>query len=162
MKQLRKPETMSEKITLIGQAILSYAWSWIASAPATLGLLGLFMVADFFAGCASALKRGEPIFGDKMTSGVRTKVVVILLCLIAHPIEHLAQEIGVPIELQLEKWIPAFFALGELASILRNANDAGVRLPPFLVKWVIEGRSKFMAPLTAEERAQLEDSTNAN
>ena len=117
--------------------------AWWAGLTLAFQLLLGFMAADMLSGILLALK-DRTLNSTACGKGLLKKCGIILIALAAHPIEHLlSQFMPMPLELNLEKWIPLGYALTEAISITENIARLGVPLPALLVEALLKGK-KFV------------------
>lgn len=98
------------------------------------GMLVTFQMIDVISGCAVAAGRGKwnSSIGRK---GLARKVGMVCLFGCAVAIEH-----WVPGAPPMSGVAALFLSWGEIQSIIENADDLGIPLPPSVVKWMRERR----------------------
>lgn len=136
---------------IVPAASWAFAWaaSWFIGVDPALWSFIVFIVIDFVTALMAAYYQGKPITSRDFTRGFITKVAILILCLLGHPIENFVRLAGIPIELNLERWLPLGFTFGEILSVVENLYKCGVPIPAKLVEILING--KKVMPQTASK-----------
>lgn len=105
-------------------------------------LMALSNVGDYITGLIAAKRRGEQINSYKGLEGIAKKITLWILVVVGGMVDifinYVVEQMGV--EFHIPYIVSVFVALwifaNEVISILENAIDIGVNLPPFLMPLV--------------------------
>lgn len=105
-------------------------------------LMALSNIVDYISGLFAAKRRGEQINSYKGLEGIAKKITLWMLvavgCMIDIFINYAAEHMGVGFHIPyiVSVFVATWIFINEIISILENAIDIGVNLPPFLMPLV--------------------------
>jgi len=147
---------MEDKLRIGAQLLLSWIAAQFMGLSPALWALAAAIAVDTFTGILASWYESTPIRSRDFHRGLITKACILLLCLFGHPMEHfLTVSVGVPIEMNMERWMPVLFTFGEIISIIENFHRCGVPLPGFLIDALIRGRKMLPGTATREQLQEL-------
>ena len=129
-------------------------------------LMAISNVFDYITGLLATKRRGEQISSYKGIEGIAKKITMWLLVgvggMIDVLINYTAEQIGIGFHLPylVSVFVALWIFANECISILENAIDIGVNLPPFLMP--IVRRIKKEIETIAEENNAAEKDTQHN
>lgn len=135
----------------------AFAWvaSWFMGVEPALWSYVVFVVIDVATGVMASIYQGKPITSREWTRGFVTKGGILILCLMGHPIETFIGQVGIAVELNLERWLPLGFTFGEILSVVENLYKCGVPIPAKIVAILIKGKQVMEQPATKEQMDEL-------
>src|SRR3990167_2790919 len=133
----------------------AFVASWFMGVEPALWSYIIFVVIDVFTGVMASIYQGKPITSREWTRGLITKAGVLLFCLLGHPMELFLVLAGIPVELNLERWLPIGFTFGEILSVVENLYKCGVPIPAKLVQLLIKGKGMMVENATQEQMDEL-------
>lgn len=125
------------------------AYPWV-------GILLVLMVLDVATGlCASGVQRR---LSSKIGFvGMMRKTAVLLVVAMATILQAGQKQLPIDAQLPLAKMTAGAFALMETLSILENARRAGVPIPAWLNRSLLDSVSKMMPGATNMQQVQVSD-----
>ena len=118
-------EKFWQTLLAIGASIATYAFGgW----SALLGILLAFVVSDYITGVAAAAKKGE-LSSQVGLWGIAKKVLIFLIVALGHMVDTALGTASI-----VRDAVIYFYLSNEIISILENAGEIGVPLPPVLEK----------------------------
>ena len=126
-------EKFWQTLLAIGASIATYAFGgW----SALLGILLAFVVSDYITGVAAAAKKGE-LSSNIGLWGIAKKVLIFLIVALGHMVDTALGTASI-----VQDAVIYFYLSNEIISILENAGEIGVPLPPVLEKAIAILKSK--------------------
>ncbi len=114
---------------------------WWGQIDLLVQILVLLMVVDICVGLISAGIRGE-ISSDAAWKGMGKKTVSLILVAVCYLLTgHWSQYLG----FHLGAFATGFYCLHELISIIENAHDCGVPVPPPLIRIIFTAKRELEA-----------------
>lgn len=120
--------------------LVALAVAQVTDLPSAFKVLATFMGVDMISGLALYYHRRE-LSSSRFGLGLAKKFGMICIVTVAHPVETLlTMEMGVTIEIGLERWIALAYIFGEVISIVENAHGLGAPIPAILVEALLKAK----------------------